>query len=248
VAHSAKKETSWSYDEIQRRTEESIRKEETKRKILKKKREEKLAIKRAGGGHSIARTILSEKSQYGDDDISFNYGSNAREESSEDIDARIAREQSSRCMAKIICHECGHYHGYCAEIKEEKEKLKMLPTGDGNNTQRRNSGGLNFINTPDLSTTAKEAKILMVKFTEKGKSGPSITLKLAFEGEIRYLWVPARKSDDRYKVMLDAFGPDENNWVDERIHLVLEQDKFTEGYKTVIKVPAKESSSKGGRK
>ena len=226
MAHLAKKETNWSYDEIRKRTEENIRKEEAKRRILKKKREEQLAIKKAGGGHAIARAIMG-------DDTDFNYGAN--EPTAESIDERITREQASRCMAKIICHECGHYHGYCAEIKEEKNK--MLPTGDNNSTNNRRQGGLNFINNQDLSTTPQEAKILMVKFSEKGKQGPSITLKLAFKGEIRYLWVPCRKTDDRYKALLGAFGPDENNWVDERIHILLEKNEFTESHQTAIKIP-----------
>lgn len=225
----AKKETSWSYEQLTQKLEESNRMEESRRRILKKKRDERAAIKRAGGGHALARAIMPE-------DTDFNYGHNERLES---IDERIAGEQADRCMGQVICKKCGKFHGYCVEITEEKEKLKMLPTGDNDNNRRRTTGGLNFINTPDLSTSPTEAKILLVKFTEKGKQGPSITLKLAFKGEIRYLWIPCRKSDARYKTMIDSFGADENNWIDERIQIALEKDEFTEGYRTIIRVMEK---------
>jgi hypothetical protein len=87
----------------------------------------------------------------------------------------------------------------------------------------------------------------MVKYTEKGgKTGqPSITLKIAFKGEIRYLWLPARKSDARYKLLLNAFGPDENNWVDERIVLFVEKNDFTEKYEQRVDVAEKSAAKKG---
>lgn len=185
------------------------------------------------------------------DDTDFSFGHNVPDESESresgaEIDRRIAEEAAGRCMGRVYCQVCKTFHGYCAEVKEDKEKLKMLPTGDdrSNNTQRR-AGGLNFINPQDLTTTPQEAKILMVRLTEKGKNGqPSITLKVAFKGDIRYVWLPARKSDARYALLLNAFGPDENNWVDERIHLFLEKDEFSENYQQRITVPKNEEKSR----
>lgn len=234
----------WSYEELKRRTDEQIRKEEARQRILRGKRDERRAIRKAGGGTSIAKAILGGKNQ-SMGDTSFGFGHNIPDES---IDERIAREQAERCMEKLYCPACKRYHGYCAEIAEEKEKLKMLPTGDGNNNSRRNTGGgLPFINAEDLSTQPQEAKILMVKFTEKGgkSNQPSITLKCAFKGDIRYVWMPARTSDARYKLFLDAFGPDENNWVEERFTMHLEKNEFTEKYETRFVIP---KEKKGARK
>jgi hypothetical protein len=233
-----------NYEQLQKRIEEENRLYEAKTKILRKKREERKQIKRAGGGHEIAKKILMGK------DTDFDYGANTSPESGVEIDRRIAEEAADRCMGRVACQVCKKFHGYCVEITEEKEKLKMLPTGeDGGNNRRgsgRQSGGLNFINNVDLTDQPQEAKILMVKFTEKGKQGPSITLKLAFKNEIRYLWVPCRKSDQRYTSMLNAFGANENNWVDERIILLLEKDEFSEGFRTAVRVPAE--TKKGGKK
>ena len=233
------------YEELKRRLDDSIRKEDGRQRALRRKRDERRNIKKGGGGKAIAKAILGGK-RMAADDTDFRFGANVPDGGEESIDERIAREQQERCMSRVYCSECKTYHGYCAELKEDKEKLKMLPTGDGNTTNtRQRQGGLNFINPQDLTTTPQEAKILMVKLTEKGKNGqPSITLKVAFKGDIRYVWLPARKSDPRYALLLNLFGPDENNWVDERIHLYLEKDDFTENYQQRITVPKEEKKNK----
>jgi hypothetical protein len=218
-----------TYEELTNRIKEENRLYEAKQKILRAKREERKRIQQAGGGHSIAKQIMGR-------DTDFNYGAN--------VDA----EDPNRCMGQVVCKKCGKFHGYCIEVEEEKEKSKMLPTGekeDGRRPQR--SGGLNFINTVDLTAQPQEAKILMVKYTDKGKQGPSITLKLAFKNEIRFLWVPCRKSDPRYAILLNSFGPNENNWIDERINLLLEKDDFSDNYKQSIQVPEKTPAKKGGK-
>ena len=215
------------YDDLKKQIEASNKKEEARIRAIRKKREEKQAIKTAGGGHELARKLLQPMAN-NDSDTDFAFGHNATDDESE--------ASASDCMGRVECQRCKKFHGYCREIEE---KVKMLPTGDNNESSRNRSrtGGLNFINTQDLSTTPTEAKILMVKYTEKGKAGPSITLKMAFKGEIRFLWVPARKSDPRYSAMISAFGPDENNWVDQRIHLSLEKDDFSENFKQTISIP-----------
>lgn len=225
-----------NYEELTKRIEEENRILEAKQKILRKKREERKQIKKAGGGHAIAKKILMGK------DTDFDYGANVHPESGEEIDRRIAEEAAGRCMGRVCCQVCKAFHGYCVEVKE---KL-MLPTGeDRGNNNRQRQGGLNFINNQDLTDQPQEAKILMVKFTEKGKQGPSITLKLAFGNEMRYLWVPCRKTDARYATLLNAFGPNENNWVDQRIHLLLEKDDFSEGYRTAVQIPTQTPTRKG---
>jgi hypothetical protein len=46
--------------------------------------------------------------------------------------------------------------------------------------------------------------------------------------------------------LLNTFGPNENNWIDERILLLLEKDEFSEGFRTAIKIPTA-ASKKGGK-
>jgi hypothetical protein len=229
------------YEDLKAKLDADFRKQEARQRILRRKRDERRDIKKGGGGKQIAKAILGGKRMA--DDTDFNFGANVPDES---IDERIAREQAERCMEKIYCGACKRYHGYCAEITEDKEKMKMLPTGDGTQTRSRNNsgGGLAFVNPEDLSTQPQEAKILMVKFTEKGgkSNQPSITLKIAFKGDIRYVWMPARISDPRYKLFLDAFGPDENNWVEERFTMKLKKDDFTEKYQTQYEIVKEQSA------
>jgi hypothetical protein len=227
-----------TYEELTKRIEKENRLLEAKQKILQAKREERKKIKQAGGGHAIAKRILMGK------DTDFDYGANVHSESGTEIDRRIAEEAAGRCMGRVLCQVCKKFHGYCVEVQEKI----MLPTGDDQGNNRRSGqrqGGLNFINNQDLTDQPQEAKVLMVKFTEKGKQGPSITLKLAFGNEMRYLWVPCRKTDARYATLLGAFGPNENNWVDKRIHLLLEKDEFSEGFRTAVQIP--EPVTKKGR-
>lgn len=218
-----------SYEELQRKINQSIFKEEARRKILKQKRDEKQAIKSAGGGVTIAKTIYGKGTD-------FHFGANSNPV--ESVDERIEREQSSRCMEKITCFACGNYHGYCTEITEEKEKLKMLPSGDGTQTATKTKkGGLNWVTIDALSTAPKEAKVLMVRYQEDGAWGPRVNLKLAFNGEIAYLGMKPSKKDPRYKILVETFGQDENNWVDQRFFLVAEKDEFSESYNMRVQIP-----------
>lgn len=204
------------YHKFQEMMDESIRKEEARQKILRAKRAEKRAIKKAGGGKAIAKALMSS-------DTDFEYGANEN---------AAPETPHSGCMGSVKCTKCGKFLGYC---QETEEKIKMLPTGDTAKSTRK--GGLNWIKIDDLSTTPKEAKVLMVRYNENGQFGPSIMLKLAFDGEIRYLSMRPTKKDPRYKILLDSFGPDENNWVDQRIHLLAEKDEFSEQYQMRVALP-----------
>jgi hypothetical protein len=114
----------------------------------------------------------------------------------------------------------------------------MLPSGDITPTKTNNRrGGMNWLKIEMLSTQPKEAKILMVRYNENGQFGPRVEMKLALEGNITYLGVPPIKKDPRYSVLVGAFGTDENNWLDQRIHLLLEQNEFTEAYQIKIAIP-----------
>jgi hypothetical protein len=202
---------------------------------LKKKREERENVERAGGGHAIAKSLMGRNTSMGksgepqnfEDNTDFNYGAN------ENIDARIAHDQENRCMERVVCSSCGVSHGFCAEITEDKEKMKMLPTGNESQPRGGNrKGGMEWLKNEDLSLQPKEAKILMVRYNKEGRFGARVEMKLAIEGKIKYWGVPP-KSDDRnpnYRLLTGKFGHDENNWVDQRILLMLEQDDFSQQY------------------
>lgn len=229
------------YQELQRRINESIHKEEARRKILKAKREEKNAIKKAGGGKQLAKIMLEGKQS---NDTDFNFGAN---ESKESIDQRIAREHAERCMERVRCDVCGFSFGFCQELQDEKEKLRMLPSGNEPTTGKRNPSktGINWLSVEDLTNQPQEAKILQVNYNKEGRFGARVEMKLAFNGEIIYWGVPPRKDDrnPNYKSLLDKFGPNENDWVDQRILLYNEAHKFYEGqYFIRVDFPAKKGN------
>ncbi len=215
----------------------------TKYNALKKKREERESIEKAGGGHAIAKAMLSSeactkdantcKAKYciwprccDDSDVDFDFGANVK-----DIDERIAEQQAERCMERVECPACGHSHGFCAEIKEDKEKYKMLPTGNEDSGRTRGKSTVKWLKVEDLSTTPKEAKVLAVNYNKEGRFGPRVELKLAFDGEITYWGVDPKKNsaNPNYRDLTAKFGHDENNWVDQRILLYVEPHKFYEG-------------------
>lgn len=222
-----------SYEQLKKRLDESCKQEDARQRAIRRKRDERRAIKKGGGGHFIARRILPEPRA--DEDTDFNFGANVpgsglstKEEST--------TETADGCMGRVECRVCKKFHGYCREVSEEKEKLKMLPSGDeqqGNNRGGRR-GGLDFINAQELTSTGQEAKILMVKYNAESKG---ISLKLAFQAKIKFLYVKANKNTDpNYKLLYETFGPDENNWVDQRILLSAKQDPFTDAFKTHVEI------------
>jgi hypothetical protein len=134
-----------------------------------------------------------------------------------------------RCMGSVQCKVCGKFHGYCAEVLEEKEKQKMLPTGDETPAAgKKRTGGMEWLKNEDLSKTPKEAKILGVRLDGENRYGPRVNVKLALEGKIKFWGIPTAKSKSpNYRLLLDKFGADENDWVDKRILILLEQDEFS---------------------
>lgn len=198
-------------------------------KALKKKREERDAIQKAGGGHAIAKALMAPA------DTDFEFGHNTPEES---IDERIARESAERCMGQVVCDSCGKRHGYCVELTEEKEKPKMLPTGNEPVTGQRKQGTMRWLKNTDLSTTPKEAKILMVRLNPNSRfGGATVELKLAFEGAIVYWSVKPTKGTTNWDMLLEKFGPEENDWIDKRILFYLEKNAFSEQYYIRVDTP-----------
>jgi hypothetical protein len=208
------------YEQLKKKLDASCQKELARQKVLREKRAEKLQIKKAGGGKELARKILMSH------DTDFDYGAN------ESIDDRIQKEQADRCLQLIIC-KCGKRHGLCAEITEDRERLKMLPTGQDTQSSRnqKRGSGIEWLKIEDLTTQKQEAKILAVNYNKDGRFGARVELKLAFDGKIKYWGVPPKKDDKNpnYKELTEHFGHDENDWIDQRILLYVEPHKFYEG-------------------
>jgi hypothetical protein len=153
-----------------------------------------------------------------------------------------------RCMGSVECKVCRKHHGYCAEVAEDKEK-QMLPTGDNQETKGRSrrSGGSNmeYLKNEDLSKNPKEARILAVKLDPENKFGSRIIIKLSLEGAVKFWGVPTSKSKSpNYRLLLEKFGPDENDWPDKKILLLLEQDEFSGNWYPRVDFPAEEKKRK----
>lgn len=136
----------------------------------------------------------------------------------------------------------------------EKENEAMLPNagqpqqrgkgGVGGGSNRGGGGGGNtnalpYLNADMLSTQPKEARILMVRSEPQHRFGPSVVVKLALEGKT-VLWTLQINNNPNFGILLHQFGKDENEWVDKRILLILEQDEFTETYNIRTKFPPKQ--------
>lgn len=124
----------------------------------------------------------------------------------------------------------------------EKENVEMLPNS-GQPTQGRRQGSgrgagnsLPFLNADMLSTQPKEARILMVRNEPQHRFGPSVVVKLALEGKT-VLWTLNVSNNPNFGILLNKFGKDENEWVDKRILLLLEQDEFSEQYNIRTQFP-----------
>jgi hypothetical protein len=129
----------------------------------------------------------------------------------------------------------------------EKEKEDMLPNaGTPQQGKRGGSGGsrgggpggaLPYLNADMLSTQPKEARILMVRNEPAHRFGPSVVLKIVLEGKTM-LWTLNISNNPNFAILLHKFGKDENEWVDKRILLLLEQDEFSEQYNIRTQFPA----------
>lgn len=162
------------------------------------------------------------------------------------------REAKVICMAyQIVCPHCrrlttilNRFCLYCdgqilfdnanewlADMKTEEETDEMLPTSGSGGTPKGKSraGAMKFITNEMLSMQDQEATILGIKLDEENKFGARVILKLAFQGQTVF-WGVNIKKNPNYQMMLEKFGPEENDWVNQKILLHLEKDDFTGNY------------------
>lgn len=105
-----------------------------------------------------------------------------------------------------------------------------LPTGGNSNSgsRRADRGGVPKLQITDLSRTPKEAKITGVKAVE-GQYGAQVLCKLAIGGESRLWYLTADiKKNPNYKLLIDKFGTEENDWMNQTILLGTVTDDVTE--------------------
>ena len=221
---------SWSYEEYQKQTEADCRKLEARLRAARAKKEERRQIKKQGGGKAIAKAILKPDDNW-DSDTDFPHGANSGTNSPTRTEDNGF--DSPGCMGPVKCVSCGKFHGYCRELDEDKEKMKMLPSGSESAQQRnrKSTSGITWLNVQDLSATPKEAKILAVNYNKNGRFGARVELKLAIDGQIKYWGVPPLKDgkSPNYELLTSRFGLEENEWIDQRILLYAEPHKFYDG-------------------
>lgn len=210
---------------------------------LKKKREEREKIQRLGGGHEVAKMVMSKSTD-------FNYGANVPQEPNfctscctthtgglENCPVESpTNPDTGGCMGRVVCQVCKKFHGYCVEVHNTIEESKMLPTGNefkqsGGSNGRRQSNQV-WLKNENLGTDVREALIHDVRYNPDGRYGARVELKLIMQGKTLFWGIPPKVSDQNpnYKELLDAFGPDENNWCQKRIGLFLEQDAWSGNY------------------
>lgn len=106
----------------------------------------------------------------------------------------------------------------------------MLPSSSGSSAPTgRKPGGMRYLKNEDLSTQPKEAKIIAVKGDPDNKFGARVILKMALNGETMF-WGVNIKKNPCYQTLEQKFGLDENDWVNQKVLLHLEQDEFSGSY------------------
>lgn len=172
-------------------------------------------------------------------DTDFNYGAN------EQYDPETPLLD---CTGRVQCTKCGKFFGYHDSITQLQEK-QMLPNPDS--TSGSSSGGgrtqkpSNRLHVNDLSKQPRDAKIVMVKADPSGRYGPQVICKIAVNGEIKFWYLDIKKNPN-YKLLVDKFGNEENDWAGEKILLGTEQDSFSDNYFIRVSFPGNETT--GGKR
>jgi hypothetical protein len=118
-----------------------------------------------------------------------------------------------------------------------EEEYSMLPSptttanqnqgGAGRRNQQRQNTGYEYITLKDLNHNKKLTKVIDVRQNESQAQNRfnDIILKVAFDGRTRLYGL--KTSNPVFKTLFDAWGGNENDWVDHEFYLYTEQDDFT---------------------
>lgn len=122
----------------------------------------------------------------------------------------------------------------------------MLPNADQPQSSGRSGGSQktsNRLRSEDLSKEKRDAKILAVKADPDGRYGAQVIVKVAVNGGVKFWYLDIKKNPN-YKLMVEKFGNDENDWVDARIQLDLEQDGFSDNWFIRVHFPETTKSTR----
>jgi hypothetical protein len=129
----------------------------------------------------------------------------------------------------------------------QKENEEMLPNPGRPKQGSRTSGGgtkgggaggaLPYLNADMLSIVPKEALILMVRSEPNHRFGPSVVCKISLEGRTM-LWTLNIDNNPNFGTLVHKFGKNEEEWVEKRILLLLEQDEFSEQFNIRTQFPS----------
>jgi hypothetical protein len=118
----------------------------------------------------------------------------------------------------------------------------MLPNADSSQAASPSKKS-NRLHQTDLSKTPREGKIIMVKADPNGRFGAQVICKVAVNGEIKFWYLDIKKNPN-YRLLVEKFGNDENDWVNQKILLGLDLDEFSDNYFVRVSFPATEKGRK----
>ncbi len=122
----------------------------------------------------------------------------------------------------------------------------MLPQADSTDSNRAERGAArksNRLRVEDLSTTPRDAKIIAVKADLEGRFGAQVIAKLAVNGDTKF-WYLSIKKNPNYKLLVEKFGHDENDWAGQKILLATQQDEFSDQYFVRVSFPQEAKTKK----
>lgn len=186
-----------------------------------------------GGGGDLRQTTGTDGSSSGDDNKT-----QIPEGLANDICGIIADRVKAitKTIKEIANDMLPRYQG------ETTTEPARTPSGGGRRTRERD--GHEYLKWQDLSSDWKTAKILACQPMEdnfnKGKT--LVMCKLSLEGKIRLF--PLRVNNPNLEVLQNAFGVDENDWVDRHILLKTEEHSITGQHQIVADVPEQKESTR----
>jgi hypothetical protein len=121
------------------------------------------------------------------------------------------------------------------------------PTGGGRSRGRTQQprDGHDYLKWTHLSADPKTAKVLACRLQPDNFKPKEqlIMTKLSLDGQT-FLF-PLRLNNPNLQVLQNAFGYDENEWIDKKFHVFAEEDEVTGQHRIAVEAPIKDKGAKG---